>query len=140
LASNSNANGGTTPTSGSDSASPSAVTAPSPAAAAAGLCPAKRTLADANIRYLVNVVHGRSHQRLVPQVVLRHEGAVRSAGYSHVMNVCTQLGRTVDTVSIMTMLGLERVTSNVSWDRVVGRVHKELLMDGEVRILVCLQN
>ncbi|CAK7205561.1 hypothetical protein SEUCBS139899_008338 [Sporothrix eucalyptigena] len=113
--------------------------APSPAAAAADLLPARRPPADAVLHYRVNVVDRTSQQRIVPQIVLAHEGAVRDAGYSYVVNLCAQLDQTVDTVSIVTLLGLERVGSDVGWDRVVGRVHDELLMDGEVRVLVCLQ-
>lgn len=128
------------PVSEPEKASHPALKAPSPAAVAADLCPAKRPPADANIRYRVNIVDGRSQQRAVPQIVLGHEGAIRSAGYSYVTDLCAQLDQTVDTISMVTLLGLEQISSDVGWDRVVGRVHDEMLMDGEVRILVCLRN
>ncbi|KJR88730.1 uncharacterized protein SPSK_07111 [Sporothrix schenckii 1099-18] len=126
----------------SKKASPSPSAAPSPVTATPtiDLRPETRPPANANIRYHINIVDARSQQRVIPQIVLHHEDAIRNAGYSYVMDLCTQSGRTVDAVSIMTLLGLERITNDVNWDLVVSRVHGELLLDGEARVLVCLQN
>ena len=98
--------------------------------------------AAANIRYIVNVVD-RSAQRLIPQVVLGHDGPIQSAGYSHLAQQCARIlggqhGAASTCISIMTPLGLEKVSSDADWDRVVCRVHGDVLMDHEVRVLISL--
>ncbi len=113
---------------------------PSPSAAAlvdlrAARCPP----ADAKIRYLVNVIRSSpGSERVIPQVVLGHDGAMRTAGFAHIVRHCAGLRRHVVALSVVTLLGLERVDSDASWDRAVGRVHGEMLFDGEVRVLVCV--
>lgn len=120
------------------------LTAPSPATAFAEQAYnyyhiVRRAPADASVRYRVNVIEARSQKRAIPQIVLGHEGGIREAGYSYLTGMCSRLSRTVDCVSIMTILGLERVSSDLDWDRVINRVHEdELMMDGEVKILVRL--
>ncbi|KIH92989.1 hypothetical protein SPBR_02417 [Sporothrix brasiliensis 5110] len=122
------------------SPSPSAAPLPVTATPAIDLRAETRPPANVNIRYHINIVDARSQQRVIPQIVLHHEDDIRNAGYSYVMDLCAQSGRTVDAVSIMTLPGLERITNDVDWDLVVSRVHDELLLDGEARVLVCLQN
>ena len=95
--------------------------------------------ADAVFRYRINLVDRMSQERTIPQIVLAHEGPIRDAGYSHIVAMCAQLGQTVDGVSVVTISGLERVSSDKGWDHVVGRTYNQLLMDGEVRVLVSLQ-
>lgn len=120
------------------------LTAPSPATAFAEQAyhhyyGVRRAPANASICYRVNVIESHSQKRAVPQIVLDHEGDIRAAGYSYLTGMCSQLGRTVESVSIMTILGLERVVSDLDWDRVINRVNEDdLMMDGEVKILVRL--
>ncbi|CAK7274330.1 hypothetical protein SEPCBS57363_006110 [Sporothrix epigloea] len=114
-------------------------TFPPPSITVADTCPARPPPFDAVLRYRINLVDRVSQERTIPQIVLFHSGAVRDEGYSYIVEMCTQRGQIVDSVSIVTMLGLERVNSNNSWDRVVGRTYDQLLMDGEVRVLVCIQ-
>ncbi|CAK7230106.1 hypothetical protein SCUCBS95973_007458 [Sporothrix curviconia] len=95
--------------------------------------------ADAHFRYRINIVDGVPQERAIPQVVLAHEGAVRDAGYSYIVHMCAQLGQAVSSVSIVTLAGLERISCDLGWDQVVGQTYNHLLMDSEIRVLVCLQ-
>ncbi|KAL1897697.1 hypothetical protein Sste5346_004005 [Sporothrix stenoceras] len=137
-----NASNSTTPASESDKAPSPTLTAPSPATAFAEpgfYYVSKRAPMNASIRYRVNVIDGHAQRRAIPQINLCHDGDIRAAGYSHLTDMCHRLCREVDSVSIMTILGLERVCSDSDWDRVINRVNDdELLMDGEVKILVRL--
>lgn len=106
------------------------------------LSASRKPPAAANIRYIVNVVD-RGAQRLIPQVVLGHDGPIRSAGYSHLAKQCARIlgdqhAAASTSISIMTPLGLERVGNDADWDRVVCRVHDDMIMDREVRVLISL--
>ncbi|CAK7228040.1 hypothetical protein SBRCBS47491_006769 [Sporothrix bragantina] len=95
--------------------------------------------ANAILRYRVNIVDNASQERTIPQVVLAHEGPVRDAGFSHIVDMCARLGKAIDSVSIVTIKGLECVSDDIAWDRVVGQTYNQVLMDAEIRVLVCIQ-
>lgn len=92
---------------------------------------------DAAIRYFVNITRGC--QRVLPQLVLGHTECMRAAGYSSLTDRCVAMGCEVASVAVCTLLGLEEVSNDQDWDRAVCRVHEAMLMDDEVRVLVCLR-